>query len=129
MPSDEIHLVEPGVPLETQRVLLEPLMPAHAPERLQDEAVPIHSQGPSCLVAGVGGSPRLSVGAAFPDGRKAWLNWAVRERCSGDIALVESLGFERDAFHKNADHFKGSSSDEYHYELEGSAWAEKRARF
>ncbi len=40
MPSDEIHLVAPEEPLETPRLLLEPLSPAHAPglyEHLQDE--------------------------------------------------------------------------------------------
>jgi ribosomal-protein-alanine N-acetyltransferase len=123
-----------------------------------------------------------------PDGREAWLNWALRERSSGDyagtlettvydnasaiiaytvfvpyqrrgyaaeacgrllehlfddyrvgvvaaeidtrnaasIALVESLGLEQVGFQKDADHFKGSTSDEYRYEIRESVWAERR---
>jgi ribosomal-protein-alanine N-acetyltransferase len=122
-----------------------------------------------------------------PDAREAWLNWAVRERDSGEyagtleatvydkgtaiiaytvfvpyqrqgiaaeacgrllehlfedyrvgmlaaeidtrnfasVALVESLGFERVGFQKDADHLKGSASDEYRYETTESAWVER----
>lgn len=40
MPPNEIHLVAPKAPLETSRLLLEPLKPAHAAmlyENLKDE--------------------------------------------------------------------------------------------
>jgi ribosomal-protein-alanine N-acetyltransferase len=194
MPSDEIHLVEPGACLETPRLLLEPLLPAHAIklyEHLQDERLYrfIPQDPPGSLRALEDRYGFLSARRS-PDGREAWLNWAMRERRSGDyagtleatvrenltatiaytvfvpfqrrgfaaeacgrllehlfedyrvgvvaaeidtrnvasIALVRSLGFERVALHKDADHFKGSPSDEYRYELKESTWAEKRAR-
>lgn len=41
----------------------------------------------------------------------------IDTRNTGSIALVESLGFVRVLFQKDADHFKGASSDEYRYEL------------
>jgi ribosomal-protein-alanine N-acetyltransferase len=195
MPSNEIPLVEPEARLETPRLFLEPILPAHAArlnEQLQDERLYqfIPQDPPATLQALEDRYDFLSTRRS-PDGREAWLNWAVRERTSGDyagtleatvhdnrtatvaymvfvprqrrgfaaeacgrllthlfqnyrvgmvaakidtrnvasIALVESLGFERVAFHKDADHFKGSSSDEYRYEIEGSVWAGKRPRY
>lgn len=41
----------------------------------------------------------------------------VDTRNAGSISLVGSLGFVRVSFQKDADHFKGASSDEYRYEL------------
>jgi L-amino acid N-acyltransferase YncA len=58
----------------------------------------------------------------------AWSRRKIDTRNVASIALVESLGFERVAFHKDADHFKGSSSGEYRYEIEESVWAGKRPR-
>ena len=43
----------------------------------------------------------------------------VDTRNAASIALVESLGFGRVSLRKDADHFKGASSDEYRYELDG----------
>jgi [ribosomal protein S5]-alanine N-acetyltransferase len=195
MPSNEIPLVEPEARLETPRLFLEPILPAHAArlnEQLQDERLYrfIPQDPPATLQALEDRYDFLSTRRS-PDGREAWLNWAVRERTSGDyagtleapvhdnrtatvaymvfvprqrrgfaaeacgrllthlfqnyrvgmvaakidtrnvasIALVESLGFERVAFHKDTDHFKGSSSDEYRYEIEESVWAGKRPRY
>jgi [ribosomal protein S5]-alanine N-acetyltransferase len=195
MPSNEIPLVEPEARLETPRLFLEPILPAHAArlnEQLQDERLYrfIPQDPPATLQALEDRYDFLSTRRS-PDGREAWLNWAVRERTSGDyagtleatvhdnrtatvaymvfvprqrrgfaaeacgrllthlfqnyrvgmvaakidtrnvasIALVESLGFERVAFHKDADHFKGSSSDEYRYEIEESVWAGKHPRY
>jgi hypothetical protein len=51
----------------------------------------------------------------------------IDTRNVASIALVESLGFSRVAFEKGADHFKGSSSDEYRYELSEGVWREERA--
>ena len=194
MPPEEIHLVAPEARLETPRLLLEPILPAHASmlnESLQDEELYrfIPQNPPPSLEALTDRYDFLSARRS-PDGREAWLNWAVRERTSGDyagmleatvhdnrtatvaymvfvprqrrgfaaeacgrllehlfqdyrvgmvaaeidtrnvasISLVESLGFERVAFHKDADHFKGSSSGEYRYEIEESVWAGKRPR-
>jgi ribosomal-protein-alanine N-acetyltransferase len=192
MPSNEIPVVATEAVLETPRLLLEPLLSAYAArlyEGLQDERLyeyipqnpPASPQALEDRYLGL--SSRRS-----PDKREAWLNWALRTRCSGDyvgvleatvhdnltaaiaymvfvpfqrrglaaeacrrllahlfedyrvsvvaaeidtrnaasITLVESLGFERVAFHKDADHFKGSSSDEYRYELGERAWAGTR---
>ncbi len=41
----------------------------------------------------------------------------VDTRNAASVALVEALGFVRASFRRNADHFKGASSDEYRYEL------------
>src|SRR5215207_5474060 len=192
MPSNEIPVVATEAVLKTPRLMIEPLLAAHALrlyERLQDERLyeyipqdpPASPQALEDRYLGL--SSRRS-----PDGREAWLNWAMRGRRSGDyagvleatvhenltatiaymvfapyqrrglaaeacrrllahlfedyrvsvaaaeidtrnvasIALVESLGFERVAFHKDADYFKGSSSDEYRYELGERGWARTR---
>jgi ribosomal-protein-alanine N-acetyltransferase len=190
--SNEIHLVAPEERLETPRLLLEPLLPAHAPmlyEGLQDERLyRFIPQDPPAAPQALEDRYQFLSARRSPDGREAWLNWAVRERSSGEyagtleatvydnataiiaytvfvthqrrgfaaeacgrllqhlfedyrmnmvaaeidtrnaasIALVESLGFERAGFHKDADHFKGSSSDEYRYEIQEGVWAEKR---
>ena len=191
MHSDEIRLVAPEAQLETERLVLEPMLPAHAPklyEQLQDEKLyQFIPQDPPAPLQTLQDRYDFLSGRRSPDGREAWLNWAVRERGSGDyagtleatvyvngtaiiaymvfvphqrrgfaaeacarllehlfegyrvgmiaaeidtrnaasIALVEGLGFERVGFHKDADHFKGSSSDEYRYEIEESVWAKK----
>ncbi|CAN5760853.1 hypothetical protein BH18ACT11_BH18ACT11_14910 [soil metagenome] len=183
MPPNEIHLVAPEAPLETSRLLLEPLKPAHAAmlyENLQDERLyRFIPQDPPVSPQALKNRHVALSSRRSPDGREAWLNWAVRVRVSGDYAgtieatvhenleatiaytvfvpyqrqglaaeacgrllahlfedygvgviaaeidtrnvastaLVESLGFRRVAFQKDADHFKGSSSDEYRYEL------------
>lgn len=193
MPSNEIRLAAPEAPLETLRLLLEPLLPAHASrlyEHLQDERLyGFIPQAPPASPRVLEDRYRLLSSRRSPDGQEAWLNWAVRERSSGDyagtleatvsknstaniaytvfvpyqrrgiaaeacgrllehlfedyrvgvvaaeidtrnvasIVLVESLGFSRVAFQKHADHFKGSSSDEYRYELSESVWREERA--
>lgn len=193
MPSNEIRLAAPEAPLETLRLLLEPLLPAHASrlyEHLQDERLyGFIPQDPPASPRVLEDRYRLLSSRRSPDSQEAWLNWAVRERSSGDyagtleatvsknstaniaytvfvpyqrrgiaaeacgrllehlfedyrvgvvaaeidtrnvasIVLVESLGFSRVAFQKHADHFKGSSSDEYRYELSESVWREERA--
>jgi len=192
MPPEEIDLVAPEARLETPRLLLEPILPAHAPvlhELMQEERLYrfIPQDPPSTPQALEDRYDFLSARRS-PDGREAWLNWAVREKRSGDyvgtleatveedklafiaymvfapyqrrgfaaeacgcllehlfddyrvgvvaaeidtrnaasIALVESLSFERVGFQKDADHFKGSTSDEYRYEIEESDWSRKR---
>jgi RimJ/RimL family protein N-acetyltransferase len=52
----------------------------------------------------------------------------IDTRNVASIALVESLGFERVAFLEDADNFKGSSSEEYRYEITESIWAKKQPR-
>jgi RimJ/RimL family protein N-acetyltransferase len=192
MPPEEIRLVEPEARLETPRLLLEPILPGHAPvlyERLQDERLyRFIPQDPPDTPEALEDRYQFLSGRRSPDGREAWLNWAVRERGSGEyagtleatvydegtaiiaymvfvpyqrrgiaaeacgrllehlfegyrasmvaaeidtrnaasIALVEFLGFERVGFQKDADHFKGSTSDEYRYEIKERAWTERR---
>jgi [ribosomal protein S5]-alanine N-acetyltransferase len=183
MPSDEMPVVATEAVLETPRLLIEPLLPAHAAwlyESLQDERLyEFIPQEPPASPRVLEVRYRALSSRSSPDGREAWLNWALRTRGAGDyagvleatvhenmiatiaymvfvpyqrrgfaaeacrrllahlfedyrvgvvaaeidtrnaasVALVESLGFERVAFHRDADHFKGSSSDEYRYEL------------
>ncbi|HEX6709565.1 MAG TPA: GNAT family protein [Rubrobacter sp.] len=192
MPSNEIPVVATVGVLETPRLWIEPLIPAHAArlyESLRDERlyefIPQNPPASSQILEEryLGLSSRRS-----PDKREAWLNWALRARRSGDyvgvleatvhqnltaaiaymvfvpfqrrgfateacgrllahlfedyrvrvvaaeidtrnvasIGLVKSLGFERVAFRRDADYFKGSSSDEYRYELGESVWAGMR---
>lgn len=193
MPPDEIPVVDTEAVLQTPRLEIEPLLPAHAVrlyECLQDkrlyEYIP---QDPPASPQAMEDRYLSLSSRRSPDNREAWLNWAMRGRRSGEyvgvleatvhedltaavaymvfvpfqrrglaaeacmrllahlfedyqvnvaaaeidtrnvasIALVRSLGFERVAFHKDADHFKGSSSDEYRYELGERRWAETRA--
>lgn len=192
MPSDEIHLVAPESQLETGRLSLEPTLPAHASAlygRMQDERLyRFIPQDPPTTLQSLEDRYDFLSARRSPDGREAWLNWAVRERSSGDyvgtleatlhgggtatvaymvfvpfqrrgiaaeacgrllehlfqdyhvgvvaaeidtrnaasIALVEALGFERVGFEKDADQFKGASSDEYRYEIKEGVWAERR---
>jgi ribosomal-protein-alanine N-acetyltransferase len=192
MPPDEIDLVAPEAQLETERLVLEPILAAHAPvlfERMQQEGLyRFIPQDPPVTPQALEDRYDFLSARRSPDGREAWLNWAVREQGSGDyagtleatvydegtatiaymvfvpyqrrgiaaeacgrllehlfgdygvgkvaaeidtrnaasIALVESLGFERVGFQKDADHFKGSTSDEYRYEITESSWSERR---
>jgi ribosomal-protein-alanine N-acetyltransferase len=192
MPQEEIQLVAPETQLETERLSLEPILPDHASmvyELMQDERLyRFIPQDPPDTPQALEDRYSFLSGRRSPDGREAWLNWAVRERGSGEyagtleatvydkgtaiiaymvfvphqrrgiaaeacgrllehlfqdyrvgivaaeidtrnaasIALVENLGFERVGFQKDADHFKGSTSDEYRYELGESVWAKKR---
>ena len=192
MPPEEIDLVAPETRLETGRLLLEPILPAHAPalyERMQEERLyRFIPQDPPNTPRALEDRYDFLSARRSPDGREAWLNWALREKGSGDyvgtleatvekdklafiaymvfapyqrrgfaaeacgrllqhlfedygvgvvaaeidtrnaasIALVESLGFERVGFQKDADRFKGSTSDEYRYEIGQSTRARRR---
>ena len=192
MSADEIELFAPEDRLQTPRLFLEPIVPGHASvlyESMQDERLyRFIPQDPPATPQALEERYDFLSARRSPDGREAWLNWAVRERSSGEyagtleatvhangtatvaymvfvphqrrafaaeacgrllrhlfgdyrlgmvaaeidtrnvasIALVESLGFERVGFQKDADHFKGSTSDEYRYEIGKSAWAGRR---
>jgi [ribosomal protein S5]-alanine N-acetyltransferase len=192
MPPEEIQLVAPEARLETPRLLLEPILPAHASvlyERMQEERLyRFIPQDPPDTSRALEDRYDFLSARRSPDGREAWLNWAVCERASGEyagtleatvydkgtaiiaymvfasyqrrgiaaeacgrllehlfddyqvgmvaaeidtrnvasIALVENLGFKRVGFQKDADHFKGSTSDEYRYEITERVWAERR---
>jgi [ribosomal protein S5]-alanine N-acetyltransferase len=53
----------------------------------------------------------------FEDYRVGFVEAEIDTRNAASVALVESLGFELAATRFGADHFKGSPSDEYRYEL------------
>lgn len=177
------------VPIETGRLALEPLVPAHASRvyhHLQEVALYTYiPQEPPGSVEEVEERYRRLATRRSPDGRELWPNWAARLRSGGayvglfeatvrpdapaliaytvfgpyqgrgyagegcrrmlaflandcgvrrvaaeidtrnaaSIALVESLGFARVGMRRDADFFKGSSSDEYRYERELAASA------
>jgi RimJ/RimL family protein N-acetyltransferase len=56
------------------------------------------------------------------------LSALVDTRNEGSWRLLESLGFKRVATLKDADFFKGSSSDEFAYELTKDAWRSMKYR-
>jgi RimJ/RimL family protein N-acetyltransferase len=143
--------IDPARILETPRLLLEPLVAEHAVllyKSLLDSRLYQFIPGEPCA------SPEaledryrtLSFGRS-PDGREAWLNWAMHLRGSNvygcerivtylcreigialifahidtrnaaSIGLAESLGFQRMVRMSGVQFFKGSVSDEYRYEL------------
>jgi ribosomal-protein-alanine N-acetyltransferase len=176
---------DPERVVETERLLLEPLLPGHAAKLyplLGDAALYIFiPQEPPTSLAEVEARYRRLAGRRSPDGQEVWLNWAARLRETGEyagtlqatvlgdgtaliaymifapfqrrglaregcaavlrelagvwgvgtvvaeidtrnaasVALVESLGFARVATVREADFFKGASSDEYRYEWRG----------
>jgi RimJ/RimL family protein N-acetyltransferase len=83
-------------PLATPRLDLEPLVPAHARELFEVLSDPalyrfIEERPPASLAA-LEARYRVLERRAPPDGRdEVWLNWACRERASGQIAgLVQA---------------------------------------
>ena len=92
MHPDDIPAVDTEAVLQTPRLVIEPLLPAHAVrlyEGLQDER--LYEYIPQDPPA----SPRaledryLSLSSrCSPDNREAWLNWALRTRRSGGYAGV-----------------------------------------
>ena len=63
----------------------------------------------------------------FEDYRVGVVAAEIDMRNVASIALVESMGFERVGLQRDADRSKGSSSDEYRYEIKESIWTEKRS--
>lgn len=79
--------IDPELPLETPRMLLEPLVIGHATalfEALQaaDLYTYIPQNPPSALEALTARFEALS-SRRSPDGREVWLNWALRQRTAG----------------------------------------------
>jgi [ribosomal protein S5]-alanine N-acetyltransferase len=179
----ETDIIMSELPIETPRMMLEPLVPRHAPtvyeELLNPELYQYIPQNPPQALQEVETRYGLLAARKSPDGQDIWLNWAARlrqeqtyigtfqatvhtnqmaeiaysvfvrfwkqgygrEGCYhvlehlfsrydvmtvgaeidtrniASINLVESLGFTRVSLTKNADYFKGASSDEYRYEI------------
>ena len=94
MPRDEIPLFAPEKPLETDRLVLEPLRTAHAPklyEHLLDRRLyTFIPQDPPASPKVLEERYRKLSTRRSPDGREAWLNWALRVRGGGYAGLLEA---------------------------------------
>jgi [ribosomal protein S5]-alanine N-acetyltransferase len=83
--------MKPDTPLSTDRLDLEPLVVAHARElwdEIRDPALyAFIEEAPPPSLAALEARYRVLERRAPPDGRpEVWLNWACRERASGQIA-------------------------------------------
>lgn len=79
--------IDPELPLETPRLLLEPLALSHASALFEPLQTPelytyIPQEAPVSLEALTARYATLS-GRHSPDGREIWLNWALRQRATG----------------------------------------------
>jgi len=70
-------MIDPEQPLETPRLLLEPLVPSHAAALYAALQAP-----PASLDALVARYTAIATRHS-PDGREGWLNWAARSRATG----------------------------------------------
>src|SRR6059058_1561421 len=78
--------VERAEPLETGRLLLEPLRPDHSAELapvLADPALYVFTGGDPPSAAELGERYERQARGRSADGRELWLNWIVRERAGG----------------------------------------------
>lgn len=79
-------LIDPEIPLETPRLLLEPLVARHAAALYEALQAPelytfIPQDQPSTLESLIARYTALSRRRS-PDGREVWLNWALRQRAA-----------------------------------------------
>jgi RimJ/RimL family protein N-acetyltransferase len=77
---------EHAEPIETGRLLLEPLRPEHAAEMaplLADPALYVYTGGDPPSEAELGERYERQARGRPADGRELWLNWIVRERTDG----------------------------------------------
>lgn len=94
MSRDEISLFSAESPLKTNRLVLEPLLPFHA-ARLYEHLLDwrlytfIPQEPPASPEALEERYRKLSTRRS-PDGREAWLNWALRVRSGGYAGLLEA---------------------------------------
>ncbi len=82
-----MQLRQPDATLETPRLLLEPLVVAHAATvycGLRDERLyTFIPRQPPASVDSLEGRYRRLASRLSPDGREAWLNWIARQRSDG----------------------------------------------
>lgn len=94
MDEEPIRLVAAERPLETRRLLVEPLMEAHAvavfPSIGDERLYRFIPQEPPQTVEALGARYARLSARRSPDGREAWLNWAMRLR-DGPPAYVGLL--------------------------------------
>jgi len=99
VPPEEIDLVAPEARLETSRLYLEPILRAHATalhESMQEgQLYRFIPQDPPSLEALTDRYDFLAARRS-PDGREAWLNWAVREKLSGEYVGTLEATVEED---------------------------------
>lgn len=92
MTSKDMRSVDPEAVLGSPRLLLEPLGAHHAAplhEHLLDERLyEFIPQDPPSSLQRLEDRYRVLSSRRSPDGREAWLNWAVRLRDNGDYAGV-----------------------------------------
>jgi [ribosomal protein S5]-alanine N-acetyltransferase len=100
MTRHEIPLIEPERTLETRRLLLEPLTAAHAAELYEGlgdrrlyEFIP---QEPPASSGVLEERYRKLSARRSPDGREAWLNWAMRDREGGACVGVAEATVQGD---------------------------------
>ena len=79
--------IDPELPLETPRLLLEPIVTDHAAALFEALQAPelytyIPQDAPSSLEALIARFEALS-SRRSPDGHEDWLNWALRQRATG----------------------------------------------
>lgn len=96
--GDRIRLVAPESPLATPRLVLEALTAAHAPALcplLLDPALyRFIPQNPPASLDALAVRYRRLAARRSPDGREAWLNWAIRDRASGAyVGTLEATVF------------------------------------
>lgn len=94
MPGEEIPLFFPEKPLETRRLLLEPLLFSHAAKLYEHLLDPrlytfVPRDPPASPEALEERYRKLSTRRS-PDGQEAWLNWAMRLRDGGYAGLLEA---------------------------------------
>ena len=76
-------------PIETERLVLEPLAPRHADEMavvLADASLYRYTGGHAPSADDLRRRYELQAGGRSPDGTALWLNWIVRERSTGAAA-------------------------------------------
>ena len=80
-------MIDPEQPLETPRLLLEPLVPSHAAAlyaALQaPELYTFIPQDPLASLDALAARYTAIATRHSPDGRERWLNWAARSRATG----------------------------------------------
>lgn len=81
-------------PIITRRLVLEPILPAHAPllfDALQDERLyRYHAAMSAPSVAALTERFRLLARRRSPDGSQLWLNWAVRSAPGEYAGLIQA---------------------------------------
>ena len=96
MTGEPIRLVEPERPLRSDRLLLEPLLETHArvdfPFLRNARLYRFIPQEPPETVEALGARYARLAGRRSPNGREAWLNWAMRlrEGAEANVGMLQA---------------------------------------